>query len=61
MSERPEREQHRAGTAVMLGGTIYSIVVVYLFQVISSRTLGADAFAPVGVLWTVTFLAFTSR
>lgn len=43
----------------MLGGTVFSIVAVYLFQVMSSRTLGPDAFAPVGVLWTVMFLVFT--
>lgn len=43
----------------MLGGTLFSIVAVYLFQVVSSRTLGPDAFAPVGVLWTVMFLTFT--
>lgn len=43
----------------MLGGTVFSILAVYLFQVISSRTLGPDDFAPVGVLWTVMFLVFT--
>ncbi len=43
----------------MLGGTVFSIVAVYVFQVVSSRTLGPDGFAPVGVLWTVMFLVFT--
>lgn len=59
MSQRSTAGQHRVGTAVMVGGTAFSIVAVYVFQVVSSRTLGPDAFAPVGVLWTVAFLAFT--
>ena len=59
MSERSTKNQHTVGTAVMLGGTVFSIIAVYVFQVVSSRTLGPDAFASVGVLWTVMFLVFT--
>jgi O-antigen/teichoic acid export membrane protein len=43
----------------MLGGTVVSIVTVLLFQVVAGRSLGAEAFAPIGVVWTVTFMVYT--
>jgi O-antigen/teichoic acid export membrane protein len=43
----------------MLGGTVVSIVTVLLFQVIAGRSLGAEAFAPIGVVWTVSFMVYT--
>ena len=43
----------------MFVGTIASAVGAYLFQVIGGRALGAEAFAPVSVMWTVLFLGFT--
>jgi O-antigen/teichoic acid export membrane protein len=49
----------RYGTAVMIGGTAVSAIAVYVYQVISGRTLGNEEFAPIGVLWTVGFLVFT--
>ena len=49
----------RAGTTMMFLGTIVSAVGAYLFQVIGGRALGAEAFAPVSVMWTVLFLGFT--
>lgn len=44
--------------AIILG-TVVSAVGVYVFQVVAGRTLGTDEFAPIGVMWTVMFLAFT--
>lgn len=43
----------------MIAGTAVSAIAVYVYQVISGRTLGADDFAPIGILWTVGFLVFT--
>jgi O-antigen/teichoic acid export membrane protein len=44
---------------MMFVGTTVSAVGAYLFQVIGGRALGAEAFAPVSVMWTVLFLGFT--
>lgn len=43
----------------MLLGALVSAIGAYLFQVIGGRALGADAFAPVTVIWTLLFLGFT--
>jgi O-antigen/teichoic acid export membrane protein len=43
----------------MLVGTIASAVGAYLFQVIGGRAMGAEAFAPVSVIWSMLFLGFT--
>ncbi len=48
-----------SGTSAMLLGALVSAIGAYLFQVIGGRALGADAFAPVTVVWTVLFLGFT--
>lgn len=59
MPERRATKQDRAGTGAMVGGAAVEAIAVYLYQVMSTRSLGTEAFAPIGVLWTVTFLAFT--
>jgi O-antigen/teichoic acid export membrane protein len=63
MSEatRPEvpATQDRAGTVAIVAGTAVSALSVYLYQVISARSLGSEAFAAIGVMWTVSFLVFT--
>jgi O-antigen/teichoic acid export membrane protein len=51
--------QDRAGTVAIVAGTAVSALSVYLYQVISARSLGSEAFAAVGVMWTVSFLVFT--
>ncbi len=48
-----------SGTAAIVLATAFSAVSVYLFQMIAGRTLGADEFAPIGVMWTAIFLVFT--
>ncbi|MGH9052598.1 MAG: lipopolysaccharide biosynthesis protein [Acidimicrobiia bacterium] len=49
----------RDGTAHMVGATGLAAMGAYLFQVVGGRVLGPVEFAPVTVLWTIQFLAFT--
>ncbi len=46
----------RAGTIAIIAGTAVSVLSVYLYQVIAGRTLGVEGFAPIGIIWTVSFL-----
>lgn len=55
----PARRALLNGTAVMLGGTVLATMGAYAFQLLGGRTLGADDFAPVTVLWSVQFLVMT--
>ena len=55
----PARRALVNGTAVMLGGTVLATVGAYAFQLVGGRTLGAEDFAPVTVLWSVQFLIMT--
>jgi O-antigen/teichoic acid export membrane protein len=43
----------------MVVATAFSALSVYLFQMIAGRSLGAEGFAPIGVMWTAIFLVFT--
>lgn len=45
------------GTAAVVLGSLVAAVLAYAFQVFGGRLLGAEAFAPITVLWTVQFLA----
>jgi O-antigen/teichoic acid export membrane protein len=50
-------EQLRApGTQWVAAGSLVGGLGAYLFQVIGTRTLGEDAYAPIGVLWTIQYL-----
>lgn len=53
------RDSDRIGTATMLAGTVVSAVTVLGFQIIAGRSLGTEEFAPVGVIWTVSFVLYT--
>lgn len=58
----PHPVKHRltiSGTLAMVLGTTTIAVSALGFQVISGRVLGAEAFTPVGVAWTVVFFSFT--
>lgn len=44
----------------MIVGTFVAAVAAYLFQLVAGRSLGPHAFAPITVLWTIQFLAFTT-
>lgn len=61
MTTRPDLPptQDRAGTVSIVAGTAVSALSVYLYQVISARSLGSEAFAAIGVMWTISFLVFT--
>lgn len=47
------------GTTFMITGGLVGAVGAYLFQVYGGRELGTEAFAPVGVLWTLFFILAT--
>ena len=50
---------YRGGTGAIIAATALSALSVYLFQVIAGRSLGPEGFAPIGILWTVSFLLFS--
>jgi O-antigen/teichoic acid export membrane protein len=55
-----ERRGFRApGTTFMVSGGLIGAVGAYLFQVYGGRALGPEAFAPIGVLWTLFFILAT--
>jgi O-antigen/teichoic acid export membrane protein len=47
------------GTAFMIVGSLVGAVGAYVFNVMGGRVLGAVAFAPISVLWTVFFIVAT--
>lgn len=47
------------GTAAVLVGSLASGVGAYVFQVVGTRALGEESYAPIGVLWTIQYLALT--
>jgi O-antigen/teichoic acid export membrane protein len=44
----------------MVVGTLVAAIAAYLFQLVAGRALGPTEFAPITVLWTIQFLAFTT-
>lgn len=54
------RTHLRSGTGYMVIGTLVAAIAAYLFQLVAGRALGPTAFAPITVLWTIQFLAFTT-
>ena len=55
-----ERRGFRApGTTFMVSGGLIGAIGAYIFQVYGGRAIGAEAFAPIGVLWTVFFILAT--
>lgn len=44
------------GTQWMVVGAAIAALGAYLFQVLGTRALGSDRFAPVGTLWTIQYL-----
>jgi len=49
----------RRGTIVIIVGTAVSAMSVLVYEAIAGRSLGAEGFAPIGVLWTIGFMVFT--
>ena len=58
MTLRPSRAGRR-DTGVILAATVFAAAAVLVFQATGTRTLGADDFAPIAVLWTLMFLLHT--
>ncbi|MGA7281300.1 MAG: hypothetical protein WBZ40_05895, partial [Acidimicrobiia bacterium] len=55
-----DRRGFRApGTTFMITGGLVGAIGAYVFQVYGGRALGTDAFAPIGLLWTVFFILAT--
>jgi O-antigen/teichoic acid export membrane protein len=57
---RRARDLMGSGTGYMVVGTLVAAVGAYLFQLVAGRALGPTDFAPITVLWTIQFLAFTT-
>lgn len=56
-----DRQRHDPrGTGYMVVGTAVAALGAYGFQVLIARSLGTHAVAPIAVLWTLQFLAFTT-
>jgi O-antigen/teichoic acid export membrane protein len=49
----------RGGTQWLLVGSLLGGVGAYLFQVVGTRALGEEAFAPISTLWTVQYLSWS--
>jgi O-antigen/teichoic acid export membrane protein len=47
------------GTTFMISGGLIGAIGAYVFQVYGGRALGTEAFAPIGLLWTVFFILAT--
>lgn len=54
-----QRKRDNTGTGVIVAATVYGALAVLTFQAAASRSLGAEGFAPIAVLWTVMFLLYT--
>jgi O-antigen/teichoic acid export membrane protein len=63
MSTLPGADDRRGfrapGTTFMIAGGLIGAIGAYVFQVYGGRALGTDAFAPIGLLWTVFFILAT--
>jgi O-antigen/teichoic acid export membrane protein len=49
----------RGGTQWLLVGSLLGGLGAYLFQVVGTRALGEEAFAPISTLWTVQYLSWS--
>jgi O-antigen/teichoic acid export membrane protein len=57
---RPARTPTRRATSWILLGSLASGAGAYVFQVLGTRALGPEAYAPIGVLWTLQYLLLTT-
>jgi O-antigen/teichoic acid export membrane protein len=48
-----------ASTATVVIGSFVSGLGGYVFQIVATRTLGSEVYAPLGVLWTIQYLVLT--
>ena len=49
----------RRGTQWLVVGSVLGGVGAYLFQIVGTRALGEEAYAPIGTLWTIQFLTWS--
>ncbi len=55
-SERHDSRSDERGTPIMVLGALLGGMAAYLFHAWGGRQLGPEAFAPIGVMWTVAFI-----
>jgi O-antigen/teichoic acid export membrane protein len=48
-----------AGTRWLVAGSLVGGLGAYAFQVVGTRTLGEEAYAPIGTLWTIQYLVWS--
>lgn len=53
---RVDQAKKAKGTPMMVAGTLAGGLAAYLFHAWGGRELGPEAFAPIGVMWTVAFI-----
>ena len=58
-SRPPTGRSAERGTSMMVVGAVAGGLAAYLFHAIGGRGLGADAYAPIGVMWTAAFITVT--
>lgn len=49
----------RRGTQWLVVGSLLGGLGAYLFQIVGTRALGEEAYAPIGTLWTIQFLTWS--
>lgn len=49
----------RKGTHWLLGGALLGGIAAYLFQLVGTRALGHETYAPIGTLWTIQYLCWS--
>lgn len=59
LAARARTRLRTRGTTPVLAGSALSGLGAYLFQVLGTRALGEEAYAPIGVLWTIQYLALS--
>jgi O-antigen/teichoic acid export membrane protein len=59
LASRAKNALSKGGTHWMMVGVLVAGVGAYLFQVLGTRTLGEEAFAPIGAIWTIQYLVFS--
>ena len=57
--DRARERVSTPGTSAVVAGSLVSGVGAYVFQLVGTRTLSDEAYAPIAVLWTMQYLAVT--
>ena len=54
----PEPASRPRATSWVVLGAGFAGIATYLFQIVGTRALGTEAYAPISVLWTIQYLVF---